>query len=159
VDYILRRTGVDKYVCELGAPQPFQPFQLFHGALEQAHLSIFGQFCAPALQVRPDCAPKILLKTALLCSLGPRSWQLAPSARVCISDTDRLLMFYLVLIMFSTAIIFIVYRIALTTYSIWHRLYFWVLCPNGNAPYFIILMSHTSRFCLSRGECWRSQIR
>jgi hypothetical protein len=27
---------------------------------------------------------------------------------------------------------------------------FEILCPNGNAPYFIILMS---RFCLSRGEC------
>jgi hypothetical protein len=70
VDYILRRTGIDTYVWELGAPQPFQPFQLFHGVLEQAQLRIFGQFCAPALQVRPDCAPKILLKTALLCSLG-----------------------------------------------------------------------------------------
>jgi hypothetical protein len=33
------------------------------------------------------------------------------------------------------------------------------IVPNGNAPCFIILMSHTSRFCLSRGECWRSQIR
>ena len=68
MDYILgRRTGIDKYICELGTPQPFQ---LFHGALEQAHLRIFRQFCAPALQVRPDCAPKILLKSALLCSLG-----------------------------------------------------------------------------------------
>ena len=67
MDYILRRTGIDKYTCELGAPQPFQ---LFHGALEQAHLRIFRQFCSPTLQVRPDCAPKILLKTALLCSLG-----------------------------------------------------------------------------------------
>jgi hypothetical protein len=28
------------------------------------------------------------------------------------------------------------------------------MCPDGNAPYFIILMS---RFCLSRGECCRSQ--
>jgi hypothetical protein len=33
VDYILGRTGIDKYTCELGAPQPFQ---LFHGALEHA---------------------------------------------------------------------------------------------------------------------------
>jgi hypothetical protein len=29
---------------------------------------MFGQFCAPALQVQPDCAPMILLKTAILCS-------------------------------------------------------------------------------------------
>jgi hypothetical protein len=79
VDYILRRTGIDKYTCELCAPQPFQPFQLFHGALEQAHLTICGQFCAPALQVRPDCAPKILLKTALLCSLAASDFKILSS--------------------------------------------------------------------------------
>jgi hypothetical protein len=52
------------------------------------HLRIFGQFCAPALQVRPDCAP--MQDLVGNCPTLQSGKQLLTEAGVCTAFTKKI---------------------------------------------------------------------